>query len=78
MFIILLSCVVRVVIRKPILVTVPTWFDTSMISPTLKLLCPSMNIPEMKFDRVSLAAKPTAIPTIPKLRTNALTSIPSS
>ena len=47
-----------------------------MKSPTLKLLVPKTNNPDMKLDKVSLAAKPTTIPRIPKLKTKPVILIP--
>ena len=49
-----------------------------MVSPTLKLLSANINIPDMKLAIISLAANPTATPTIPKLTAIAVISIPSS
>ena len=72
----LLSIVTMLVILKPILVTVPICPDTSIKSPTLKLLVPKTNNPDIKLDKVSLAAKPTAIPRIPKLKTKPVILIP--
>ena len=61
-----LSSLIVVVLRR-IISTVPLISFISRVSPTLTLPPIISNIPEMKFEIKSLAARLTAIPTIPKL-----------
>jgi hypothetical protein len=79
----MLSVVLIFVARKPISkispqVALPAGaLQTSMRSPTSKGRSIISNIPAIMFDRVSLAAKPTAMPATPAPAIKGITLTPS-